>query len=121
MKVELRYPPDEGFTFAVMKGRPNFLCDQRLEDTLNAGSILDGALLADLERWGAATATGDREDLDFPVPVSAWLEVASDGEDCGPKACSYREKCHYYAISVVVGVALLLVLAGASSGFSEGR
>ncbi len=41
----LGYPPDEGFTFAVMKGRPNFLCDQRLEDTLNAGSILDGALL----------------------------------------------------------------------------
>jgi len=93
----LGYPPDEGFTFAVMKGRPNFLCDQRLQDTLSAGSILDGALLADLERWGAVTSTGDREDLDFPVPVSAWLEVASDGEDCAGKACSYREKCHYYA------------------------
>ncbi len=81
----LGYPESEGFSYAVMKGRSNFLCGQRHEDTLRQGSILDGDLLSGLDRWAADTETGDREDLPFPVPVGTWLEVASDGEDCAPR------------------------------------
>ena len=93
----LGYPEDEGFSYAVMKGRSNFLCGLRHEDTLRQGSILDGELLTGLDRWVSETETGDREDLTFPVPAAKWMEVASDGEDCAPNACRFRDGCFYYA------------------------
>ena len=93
----LGYPEDEGFSYAVMKGRSNFLCGLRHEDTLRQGSILDGELLTGLDRWASETASGDREDLSFPVPAGTWMEVASDGEDCAPNACRFRDGCFYYA------------------------
>ncbi len=91
------YPEEEGASYAVMKGRANFLCAQRHQDTLRTGAILEGEVLANLDRWTAVTTTGDREDLDFRLPVSTWVEVASDGEDCAPNACAFREGCFYYA------------------------
>jgi ATP-dependent DNA helicase DinG len=91
------YPEEEGTSYAVMKGRANFLCSQRHQDTLRSGSILQGEVLANLDRWAASTSSGDREDLDFRLPVSTWLEAASDGEDCAPNACAFREGCFYYA------------------------
>jgi ATP-dependent DNA helicase DinG len=91
------YPEEEGVSYSVMKGRANFLCSQRHQDTLRTGAILEGEVLENLDRWAAATTTGDREDLDLRLPVSTWLEVASDGEDCAPNACAFREGCFYYA------------------------
>jgi ATP-dependent DNA helicase DinG len=127
----LGYPEDEGFSYAVMKGRSNFLCGQRHEDTLRAGSILDGELLAGLDRWAAETETGDREDLPFPVPAATWMEVASDGEDCAPNACRFRDGCFYYAHRdvaaeadlIIVNHALLLANVAAAGNIfeAEGR
>ena len=56
----LGYPEDEGFSYAVMTGRSNFLCGQRHEDSLRQGSILDGDLLMGLDLWVAETESGDR-------------------------------------------------------------
>ncbi|MDP9410980.1 MAG: ATP-dependent DNA helicase [Actinomycetota bacterium] len=116
------YPEEEGITYAVLKGRSNFLCVRRHQDTLRAGTILDADLISNLDLWAAETETGDREDLTFRVPVGPWVEVASDGEDCAPKLCTFREGCFYYAHRdraeeadlVVVNHSLLL--ANAASG-----
>ncbi len=118
----LGYPEEEGITYAVLKGRSNFLCVRRHQDTLRAGTILDADLISDLDLWATETETGDREDLTFRVPVGPWVEVASDGEDCSPKLCTFREGCFYYthrdradeADLVVVNHSLLL--ANAASG-----
>ena len=93
----LGYPEDEGISYAVMKGRRNFLCTKRHLETLMSGAIFDTELVANLDRWAAETETGDREDLTFPMPLPVWAEVASDGDDCSPRTCPYREGCHYYA------------------------
>ncbi len=127
----LGQPEEEGIAYAVMKGRRNFLCGQRHEDTLREGTLLDGKLVSGLDRWAVETETGDREDLDFPVPAWAWLEVASDGEDCAPKGCRFREGCFYYAHReeaqeadlVIVNHALLManVASGGNILDTEGR
>ncbi|MBA2692884.1 MAG: ATP-dependent DNA helicase [Rubrobacter sp.] len=119
---QLGYPEDEGFSYAVMKGRRNFLCTQRYHETLRMGSIFDTGAIRDLDRWASETPTGDREDLDFPLPVQTWSEVASDGEDCAPAACPFREGCFYYAHrdkameADVIVVNHALLLANAASG-----
>ncbi|MGB3632516.1 MAG: hypothetical protein WA982_00595, partial [Rubrobacteraceae bacterium] len=91
----LGYPEEESISFAVMKGRRNFLCTKRHLETLMSGQIFDTELVANLDKWAAETETGDREDLTFPMPLSAWAEIASDGDDCSPRTCTYREGCHY--------------------------
>ena len=96
-----------------------------------SGQIFDSELVANLDRWAAETGTGDREDLTFPMPVSAWVEVVSDGDDCSPRTCPYREGCHYYAHRdaaleadiLVVNHALLLANAASYGSIfdTEGR
>lgn len=118
----LGYPEEEGITYAVLKGRSNFLCVRRHQDTLRAGTIFDANLISNLDLWASETETGDREDLTFRVPVGHWVEVASDGEDCSPKLCTFREGCFYYAHRDRAGEADLIVvnhsllLANAASG-----
>src|SRR5215212_9687509 len=116
------YPEEEGITYAVLKGRSNFLCVRRHQDTLREGTILDTDLISNLDLWAAETETGDREDLTFRLPVGPWVEVASDGEDCSPRLCTFREGCFYYAHRDRAGEADLVVvnhsllLANAASG-----
>lgn len=113
------YPEEEGFSFAVMKGRSNYLCINRYESTLQHPGMLDGNTLQDIVDFRESTETGDREALHKPVPASRWIEVASDGEDCAPNSCSFREQCFYYAHRdeaasadvIVVNHALLLANA----------
>jgi len=116
------YPEEEGVSYAVLKGRSNFLCVRRHQDTLRAGTIPDAELISNLDLWTSETETGDREDLPFRVPAGSWVEVASDGEDCSPKLCTFREGCFYYAHRDRAGEADLIVvnhsllLANAASG-----
>jgi ATP-dependent DNA helicase DinG len=125
------YPEDEGFTFALMKGRSNFLCENRYDETLRDERTLEEGLdegaLERIDGWRYETETGDREDLPFPVPAGTWMEVASDGEDCAPKSCRFRESCFYYAHRdraaeadvLVVNHALLLANAASDGGIFD--
>lgn len=116
------YPEEEGVSYAVLKGRSNFLCVKRHQDALRSGTILDTDLISNLDFWAAETETGDREDLPFRVPVGPWVEVASDGEDCSPRLCTFRDGCFYYAHRDRAGEADLIIvshsllLANAASG-----
>lgn len=115
----LGYPEEEGISYAVMKGRTNFLCTHRHQDTLLQGNLLEPPTIKKLDRWASETETGDREDLDFPLKAGMWREIASDGEDCSPNTCVFREGCFYYAHRdkaaeadvIVVNHALLLANA----------
>jgi ATP-dependent DNA helicase DinG len=125
------YPEDEGFTYALMKGRSNFLCENRYDETLRDERMLDAgideAALERIDGWRYETETGDREDLPFPVPAGTWMEVASDGEDCAPKSCRFRESCFYYAHRdraaeadvLVVNHSLLLANAASAGGIFD--
>ncbi len=93
----------------VTRWRPTY-CTKRHLETLMSGSIFDSELVANLDRWAAETETGDREDLTFPMPISAWAEVASDGDDCSPRTCTYRKGCHYYAHRDAASEADILVV-----------
>jgi ATP-dependent DNA helicase DinG len=83
------------FTFAVLKGRSNYLCRQRLRELTGDGAqqALDGlggdrAALDRLTAWAERTASGDRADLDEEPPPGLWAEVS-----VGPRECPGADRC----------------------------
>ncbi len=87
-------------SYALLKGRANYLCDNRLDALFHAPPSLDGMgagispeELRDLGAWRSATATGEREDFTGRPPL--WPLINADPHDCAPTACRFREACFY--------------------------
>jgi ATP-dependent DNA helicase DinG len=85
------------FRFAVLKGRANYLCRQRLDEVANHDEQLplsgvDAHLpAADIERlaeWAEHTTTGDRADLDHEPAPQVWAAVS-----VGPRECPGSARC----------------------------
>ncbi len=105
------------FTWAVLKGRSNYVCVQRLAEVAprpvaadedgsaeatTAGQLaLDGLAeradpeeLAAIASWAATTTTGDRAELDVEPSDSAWAAVSTTSRDCpGAARCPRGDRC----------------------------
>ena len=86
--------------FAVLKGRSNYLCLQRLEEHLDdeqlSLGIADGprAEINRLAVWAGHTDTGDRAELDFEPSPTAWDALSVSGRECpGAQRCPSGEDC----------------------------
>ncbi len=114
---------DHELTFAVLKGRSNYVCRQRVSEvagtagqlTLTAGSAdppdaddsltpgsetdtSDPATVADqvrsLVRWANDTVTGDRAELPFEPHFRAWAMVSTTARECpGAFRCPSGRDC----------------------------
>jgi ATP-dependent DNA helicase DinG len=114
---------DAGLTFAVLKGRSNYLCRQRASEVggggqqlnLNAGAVdppdaddtltparedatPDPGRLGDqvrrLLRWAEDSPTGDRAELDFEPHFRAWAMVSTTARECpGAFRCPSGQDC----------------------------
>lgn len=115
-------------TTALLKGRANYLCLQRLEQLTEPAS----ALLADfntVEEWRHRTRSGDKATLSEVAEDSAiWPLVTSTAENCLGQECPFYNDCYVVkarrkaqeADLVVVNHYLLLAdLAMKESGFVE--
>ncbi len=97
--------------WAVLKGRGNYVCRQRLAEIEQAGrqAHLEGldetgarggarASLADevarLVRWSQKTESGDRAELDFEPHRTAWSAVSVGSDECpGAHRCPSGSDC----------------------------
>ena len=90
-------------TFAIMKGRNNYAC---LNKVAQAGFEPDETLLDDddvswtgkhvkrIFEWVDETETGDRDDLVPGVPDLAWRQVSVTSREClGASRCPQGEEC----------------------------
>ena len=89
---------DHPFTFAVLKGRSNYICLQRVRE-LEADGTEQLALeiggpkppseeIAALARWSTTSLTGDRSELTIEPSPRAWAAVS-----VGPRECPGASKC----------------------------
>jgi ATP-dependent DNA helicase DinG len=117
-------------TTALLKGRANYLCLQRL-DTV-AGQTAAGSVAADLDavnQWRHRTLTGDRAELtDVAEDSAVWPLVTSTADNCLGSKCAAYQQCHVVkarraaqeADLVVINHHLLLAdLAMKEEGFVE--
>lgn len=105
------------FSFAVLKGRSNYLCKQRAAEVGGTGEQLtmeqggsaeapratagrneDSGRLGDQVRrlldWGQDSTTGDRAELDFEPAPKAWAMVSTTARECpGAFRCPSGHDC----------------------------
>ena len=94
--------------FAILKGRNNYLCLNKLrngpgdeQDSL-FDAVLSGVPASQLgtqvkrlHEWAATTTTGDRDELVPGVSDQAWRQVAVTAREClGPGRCPFGVQCH---------------------------
>jgi ATP-dependent DNA helicase DinG len=104
----LREPLGRAPEFAILKGRNNYLCLNKLrngpEDEQD--SLFDalgsqpptsqlGAHVKRLHQWAASTTSGDRDELVPGVPDQAWRQVAVTAREClGVHRCPFGIQCY---------------------------
>jgi ATP-dependent DNA helicase DinG len=92
---------------AVLKGRQNYLCRQRLDFLGDPGaaeldlgdeapSATAGVVvhLRRISEWAGTTASGERDDLGFEPDSRAWARVSMPAEECpGADRCPFGDTC----------------------------
>ncbi|SPM35658.1 Rad3-related DNA helicase, partial [Mycobacterium rhizamassiliense] len=98
--------------FALLKGRRNYLCLNKIHGGAMAGDgeadeerpqeelfnpMAASALGRDVQRltaWASTTDTGDRDDLKPGVPDRSWSQVSVSARECiGVARCSFGSEC----------------------------
>lgn len=115
-------------TTALLKGRANYLCLQRLDQVTEAAAAIAGDL-NEVREWRYRTSSGDKSELiEVPEDSMVWPLVTSTAENCLGQKCPEYSKCHVVkarkaaqeADLVVVNHHLLLAdLAMKEEGFVE--
>jgi len=93
--------PDE-FTAVLVKGRNNYLCQRRLEQTRQRQNHLfdqDRELesLWMIEEWAQQTTDGSLADLPTLPNTNVWQQVCAEHGNCLGKKCKFYEECHWQA------------------------
>ena len=94
---------EKGLTWAVLKGRSNYLCRQAASEAAReadapmlpgADTRGIGAEIAKLLAWAQDSQTGDRAELDFEPRPQAWSSVSVGSQECpGAQACPSGGSC----------------------------
>jgi ATP-dependent DNA helicase DinG len=86
-----------GAVTALLKGRANYVCLHRLERAAGEarlGSREEAAQLRRIERFAAASASGDRADLpDVADDAPVWQHATSTRENCLGQECPRYQDC----------------------------
>jgi len=94
-------------TFAILKGRRNYLCLHRQrggvaddpQDALfdpvdNSPASPLGRQVKRLHDWAEQSSTGDRDELVPGVPDAAWRQVSVSAQECiGAQRCPFGTRC----------------------------
>ncbi|MCW2616268.1 MAG: ATP-dependent helicase, partial [Frankiales bacterium] len=91
-------------TYALAKGRGNYVCLQQVHGGPGARedepeSLFDGpqsslgSQVLRLREWAGETETGDRDEVPFPVPDRAWRQVSVSARECLGSRCPDRVDC----------------------------
>jgi ATP-dependent DNA helicase DinG len=99
---------------AVMKGRGNFLCRQKLYDMADQ-PVLKGLdevdWFAQMRDWEKVTETGDRNELTFlPDDASMWSKLDARRDACAGQKCAEFKRCFVTAMHQRAAEADLIIV-----------
>jgi len=82
------------FSFAMLKGRANYLCTRRLQKAMQQrGSLFTSSEAEELQRiyeWSKTTRDGSLSDFTIEPDAKVWAQVCSERGLCSPKTCGHQ-------------------------------
>src|SRR4051794_37734986 len=111
--IRATYP--EEFTAVLVKGRSNYLCQRRLEQTRRRQSLLfdhNGQLesLWAIEEWAQKTTDGSLADLPAVPQPGVWDKVCAEHGNCLGKKCNFYKDCFWQAAKRRMQAGTILVV-----------
>lgn len=108
---------DGRFSYAMMKGRSNYLCRRRL-DAFGSEFIAKQKIqyfdtitqYEKLRDWVNETVTGDLETLSFELNSELRNEIVCDADNCDGKECPYKRECFYNRCRAVAKAANIVLV-----------
>jgi len=96
----------------IMKGRGNYLCLRRLDDTLREGLLFefDKEEIDNIVKWSHNTKTGAKSELTFMPSETLWAGVCSESDLCLGNHCPWREQCFILALRKEANNAHIIVV-----------
>ncbi|MGH3158434.1 MAG: ATP-dependent DNA helicase, partial [Streptosporangiaceae bacterium] len=109
--------------FALLKGRRNYLClnkirggtqpeaDEPQDELFDAQAVTKlGRDVQRLSEWASTTDSGDRDDLKPGVPDRSWAQVSVSAREClGMARCPFGTECFTERARAVAGAADVVV------------
>ena len=87
-------PEPVKFSYAMLKGRANYLCTRRLQKAMQqSGNLFTSSEAEELQRiyeWSKATKDGSLSDFSIEPDVKVWAQVCSERGLCSPKTCGHQ-------------------------------
>jgi ATP-dependent DNA helicase DinG len=87
-------PEPVRFSYAMLKGRANYLCTRRLQKAMQqSGNLFTSTEAEELKRiyeWSKQTKDGSLSDFDFEPDPKVWAQVCSERGLCSPKTCGHQ-------------------------------
>src|ERR1041385_2607519 len=82
------------FSYAMLKGRQNYLCTRRLHKAMaQQNSLFTSPEQSELERiheWSKKTKDGSLSDFETEPDAKVWTHVCSERGLCTPKSCGHQ-------------------------------
>jgi ATP-dependent DNA helicase DinG len=87
-------PEPVKFSYAMLKGRANYLCTRRLQKAMQqSGNLFTSSEAEELQRiyeWSKTTRDGSLSDFIIEPDVKVWAQVCSERGLCSPKTCGHQ-------------------------------
>jgi ATP-dependent DNA helicase DinG len=87
-------PEPVKFSYAMLKGRANYLCTRRLQKAMQqSGNLFTSSEAEELHRiyeWSKETKDGSLSDFEFEPDPKVWSQVCSERGLCSPKTCGHQ-------------------------------
>jgi ATP-dependent DNA helicase DinG len=87
------------FSFALLKGKSNYLCHDRRYQEEAEGTLhllddpADAQRLDDLIAWARDTQAGDVSELPFKPEYRLWRRFSTTSDDCKGSDCTFLDQC----------------------------
>jgi ATP-dependent DNA helicase DinG len=82
------------FSYAMLKGRANYLCTRRLQKAMQqSGNLFTSSEAEELQRiyeWSKETKDGSLSDFSIEPDGKVWAQVCSERGLCSPKTCGHQ-------------------------------
>jgi ATP-dependent DNA helicase DinG len=86
-------PEPVKFSYAMLKGRANYLCTRRLQKAMQqSGNLFTSSEAEELQRiyeWSKKTTDGSLSDFEIEPDMKVWSQICSERGLCSPKICGH--------------------------------